>query len=287
MTGMPADLQRFAATASADTICAALRADGVVIVEGVVDRKLLDELNRDIDPLVAMADPAMRHLNPTLDAFFGKHLRHVSGMAGKSHAFAERVVCHPVFLAMCDRILLPNCASYVLNLGHVMDRGPGSEAQWPHRDEGIWIHFPQPHFELELAAMVAMVDFRRDNGATWIVPGSHRWPKERQPLDEERRYAEMAAGSAVIYLGSTLHGGGANTTADEWRRGLHLSYALGWLRTEENNVLAVPPQVARGLSPLARRLIGYGVHDAIADNGGFLGMVDMRDPVDLLDEGKL
>jgi ectoine hydroxylase-related dioxygenase (phytanoyl-CoA dioxygenase family) len=96
----------------------------------------------------------------------------------------------------------------------------------------------------------------------------------------------MKPGSAVIYLGSTLHAGGANTT-NQWRRGVHMSYCLGWLRTEENNVLAVPPDVARELPPRACELLGYGVHDAIDDLGGYLGMVDMHNPRDMLKDGRL
>ena len=99
--------------------------------------------------------------------------------------------------------------------------------------------------------------------------------------------AVLPAGGAVIYLGSTIHFAGSNTTAHEWRRGVHLSFTLGWLRTEENNVLAVPPAIARGLSPEAQALLGYAVHDAIHDGGGYLGMVKMRDPMDLLGEGSL
>jgi ectoine hydroxylase-related dioxygenase (phytanoyl-CoA dioxygenase family) len=91
----------------------------------------------------------------------------------------------------------------------------------------------------------------------------------------------------VIYLGSTLHGAGDNTTADAWRYGLHVSFTLGWLRTEENNYLGTPPAAARTLSRRAQEVLGYAVHDAIADAGGYLGMVEMRDPVELLSEGSL
>jgi ectoine hydroxylase-related dioxygenase (phytanoyl-CoA dioxygenase family) len=116
-----------------------------------------------------------------------------------------------------------------------------------------------------LGEAATLVDFTQENGATCVVPGSHRWDKARQFEDQELAYAEMSAGSAVLYLGSTLHAGGANTTADQWRRGFHLSYCLGWLRTEENNLLAVPPVKAKQLSPRAQELVGYGVHDAVED----------------------
>lgn len=280
-------LIRHTATDSADAIAASLLRDGAVIVTDLLDPATVARLNREIDPLAAAADPAMSHLNPMLTAFFGNRVRHVSGLAGKSVTFAEEVMCHPLYLSLCDRILLPHCADYQLNLGHLMERGPGAEGQLFHRDEDVWIHCPRPHPELQVASVVALVDFTAENGATVVVPGSHRWSREREPADTDMVAAEMPAGSAVIYLGSTLHSGGANVTAEQWRRGFHLSYTLGWLRTEENNVLAVPPAQARQLSVRAQRLLGYGVHDAIEDMGGYLGMVDLQDPIALLQAGEL
>ena len=99
--------------------------------------------------------------------------------------------------------------------------------------------------------------------------------------------AEMAAGSAVIYLGSTVHAGGANTTADQWRRGMHLSFCLGWLRTEENQFLATPLDVVRTLPRESQELLGFAAHDAIAVGGGYLGTIDVQDPVELIARGEL
>jgi ectoine hydroxylase-related dioxygenase (phytanoyl-CoA dioxygenase family) len=99
-------------------------------------------------------------------------------------------------------------------------------------------------------------------------------------------YAEMPAGSAVIYLGGTIHGGGSNVT-DAPRRGAHLSYCLGWLRTEENNYLSSPPAYAATLPRPAQELLGYAIHDSIGRGGGYLGMVNMQDPVELLARGEL
>ncbi len=99
-------------------------------------------------------------------------------------------------------------------------------------------------------------------------------------------YAEMPAGSAVVYTGGTIHGGGANVT-DTPRRGAHLSYCLGWLRTEENNYLSTPPAVAARLPRLAQEVLGYAMHDSLPRGGGYLGMVRMQDPVELLARGEL
>ncbi|MEH6592720.1 MAG: phytanoyl-CoA dioxygenase family protein [Halioglobus sp.] len=281
-----ADLKHVNTEAGAEAVVKELLSSGGVIVDGLLEPELIDAINRDADPLLARSGAESTGVNPMVAAFFGDKVRHVSGFAGKSKLFAERLMTHPIFLESCDAILRPHCADYQLNLAHLMDRGPGSERQYIHRDEAVWIHYQKARPELQLATIIALVDFTRDNGATCVVPGSHRWDPLREPLEEEIAYAEMKAGSAVVYLGSTLHAGGTNTT-DHWRRGIHMSYCLGWLRTEENNVLAVPPVIARDLSPRARELLGYGVHDAIDELGGYLGMVDMHNPRDMLDDGRL
>jgi ectoine hydroxylase-related dioxygenase (phytanoyl-CoA dioxygenase family) len=131
---------------------------------------------------------------------------------------------------------------------------------------------PKPAPELQLASVIAFVDFTRDNGATRVVPGSHRWPDRLlspaeqmavpPPTPEQLAYADMPAGSAVVYTGGTIHAGGANVTHVP-RRGAHVSYCLGWLRTEEKNFLAVPPSIAAGLPRAAQEVLGYAVHNSI------------------------
>lgn len=280
-------LKRLPATATVDNVVGALRDDGGVIVERLFAEPVIAAINREVDARLAAADPAMRHLNPAIQVFFGDRVKHVSGLAGVSRTFATEVMIHPLYLGVCDAILGPSCARYQLNLGHLLARGPGAEAQYLHRDEEVWNLVPRPHPELQLASLVALVDFTAENGATQIVPGSHRWDRSRAPSPEEMAQAVMPAGSVVIYLGSTIHGGGQNTTADQWRRGVHLSYTLGWLRTEENNYLAVPPAVARELPRLCQEILGYAVHDAIQMAGGYLGALNLRDPVELLASGEL
>jgi len=242
-----ASLQRLSARAPREAIGDALLRDGGVIVDELLAPAVVAQIQADVAPARRAADPGMKHLNPAIQFFFGDKTRHVNGMAAQSRTFATDVLIHPIFLALCDRVLLPSCARYQLNLGHLIDRGPGSQAQMLHRDEAVWVHVPKPHAELQLASMIALENFRVENGATRIVPGSHRWPRERKPEPHEIADAVMPAGSAVIYLGSTIHGAGANSSANDWRPGLHISYTLGWLRTEENNYLAVPPEIARGL----------------------------------------
>jgi ectoine hydroxylase-related dioxygenase (phytanoyl-CoA dioxygenase family) len=282
-----ASIARCADTRDPDAVLAALRADGAVLVDEFIPAATVAAIRAEVDGAVAAAEAGMRTVNPAVQAFYGPHTKHVSALAAVSPTFADEVVAHPTYAAICDAVLLPSCSRYQLNLGHLIARGPGAEAQLAHRDEDVWPHFPRPHDELQVASLVALTDFRVDTGATRVVPGSHRWPRERRPEPDEIADAVVPPGGAVIYLGSTIHFAGTNSTADEWRLGAHISFTLGWLRTEENNSLAVPPAVARSLSPRAQELLGYAVHDAIADGGGYLGMVRMRDPMELLADGQL
>ena len=294
---MSATLARFTATTDPDEICAALERDGAVIVDDVLTADIVARVNAEVEAAVAQADPHEALFNPVMQAFHGPYTKQVSGVPAISRTFATDVMCHPLLLALCDRVLLPSCAAYQLNIGHLLQRGPGADDQWLHRDEAVWSDVPHPHPELQLASVIAFVDFTRDNGATRIVPGSHRWPDRAlnpaeqmmhpvQPSPEQIAYAEMPAGSAVVYSGGTIHGGGANVT-DVARRGAHLSYCLGWLRTEENHYLSVPPSIAATLPRRAQELLGYAMHDSLPRGGGYLGMVRSQNPVELLARGEL
>lgn len=292
---MSATVTRVPATTDPDVVAAVIARDGAVIVEDLLPLDVVERVNAEVEAAVAAADPDEDLFNPVMSAFHGPNTKQVAGVPGISRTFAVDVMCHPLYLALCDRILLPSCARYQLNLGHLLQRGPGAGEQWLHRDELVWSDVPRPHPELQLASVIAFVDFTRENGATRIVPGSHRWPDRDLPASEQMQtpvapeqiaYAEMPAGSAVIYSGGTIHAGGANTT-DVPRRGAHLSYCLGWLRTEENNYLSTPPAVAATLPRRAQELLGYAIHDSIGRGGGYLGMVRMQDPVDLLARGEL
>ena len=271
-----------------DRICAALTENGAVIIEDFLDEATVAALNDEVGPLVDADDPTRREfVNPFIADFFGPRVKHLTGLATHSRTYVDEVLLHPLFEAVNERILGPSCAEWQLNIGHLLQRGPGAEQQYVHRDQDVWNFLPKPHPEIEVASLVALSPFTADNGATRLAPGSNHWPEGRHPAADELAIAEMPPGAAVIYLGSTFHAGGTNSTESEWRRGFHTSFVVGWLRTEENNTLATPPDVARGLPLRAQELIGYKAHDAIATGGGYLGVVDVRHPTDLLASGEL
>ena len=182
----------------------------------------------------------------------------------------------PLLQNVADILLKPNCEDYLLNTAQLIEIRPGETAQPLHRDEDAWSPMPKMKSILEVEAMFALTDFTKANGATQVVPGSHMWRPDRKPKPEEILRAEMPAGSALFYLGSALHGGGANTTEDVRRRGMFLGYVVGWLRTEENIFLTVPMEAAKAMPIRVQELLGYKPHFA-------LGVVDVGSPMALLE----
>ena len=135
-----------------------------------------------IDELVAReSDREQGYVNAQIADFFGDHVNHLAGLAGKSPLFVEHVLCHPRYMAACDHFLLPNCSDYQLNIAHMMERGPGCDAQFIHRDAWVWKRMPPAAGEIQLASLIALTDFTPENGGTLIVPGSHLWDDERYP----------------------------------------------------------------------------------------------------------
>ena len=158
-----------------------------------------------------------------------------------------------------DPVLGPNCHHYRVNVGAALQVWGGGTAQPLHREMDIYRPFlehdpEQP--EYILAVNWAGTDFTRDNGATRLVPGSHRWPQERQADEHEVAQAVMPKGSVVFWLGRVLHGLGASRS-DEPRTGILFTMVVNWLATEENQYLAVPPEIARTLAKRAQQLLGY------------------------------
>ena len=174
---------------------------------------------------------------------------------GKSKAFVE-LLQHP--LAARDGRPLPPAVVPPLPAEHrPADRDPARtrRSQHLHRDDTAWIHPPIPTDrdavptgdvpQLEVIVLYALCDFTAENGATRVVPGSHLWPARRKPQEHEVVAAEMKAGSAIYYVGKTLHGGGPNQTQDQPRRALFLGFSLGWLRTKENFFISTPIEAVR------------------------------------------
>ncbi len=264
-------LPRVSRHSTVDKATAKLRASGALIIDDAAREIDFHEIEAEMAPWF---DRACAGTGP----FFGTNTKRFSGVFAKAPATALLAI-EPFVLAVVERVLKgedegpARCDAIQLNMTQAIGICPGQRAQVLHRDE---VMFPFEHdFEVMVNVMWTMDPWTETNGATRIVPGSKSWPRTRIAEAHEIAPALAPAGSAIIWLGSTIHGGGANASA-HIRRGLAFSYTLGWLGQAERLLLSTPPEIARRLPERLQRLIGYQLHRPN------LGWVEERDPIEWL-----
>jgi ectoine hydroxylase-related dioxygenase (phytanoyl-CoA dioxygenase family) len=266
---------------------AQLETDGYFIEEGLVRGQELIDARAALGKLLDEV-PTGRN------AFEGFKTKHVYTVVAKTRAF-DGLFTHPLVMGLGERIL---GANFLLSTGLGIEIWPGENAQAWHFDDSFYL-VPRPRPALSLSVILALDDFTAENGATEVLPGSHRWSKETPgaPAGPNTYYiktprllepeaanrgrddmvkAIMPAGSALIFYGTLLHRGGANQT-DRPRMAISPQYCCGWLRSQENHSLAVPPETVRTLSPQLQSLLGYNIHPA------FMGHVGGRHPARVLE----
>jgi Phytanoyl-CoA dioxygenase (PhyH) len=259
-------LKSFDANASPVAVVDVLRRDGGVIIRELAQVGLIDACASELRSSLNEFDESQR------SDFSGPKTLRCSGVLRYAPSCAE-LIAHQTVLDVADAILLPSCAEYQIGSTTGIEILPGESDQQLHRDDT-----PYPiqvaGLELQIGVMWAFNDFTAENGATRVVPGSHRFLRAwHRPDLTHWAQAVMPKGSALFYLGSTWHGGGANGSHSP-RTGLINTYCLGWLRPEENHTLEVPPQVARQYGERVRRLLGYTTHGAGHDQLGYYGGSD-------------
>jgi ectoine hydroxylase-related dioxygenase (phytanoyl-CoA dioxygenase family) len=242
-------LQHLPADASSDTIAAILDTDGALILDDVLEPAQMAAVMGELNPYIE-ATPVGR------DQFTGFATTRTGALVARS-PLSRELVMHPAILAACDAYLLRACDRYQLHLTQVIRIRPGQPRQALHRDRLAWGGFLK-EVEPQLNTIWAMTDFTRENGATQVVPGSPGWDEGRRAEPHEIGYAEMKAGSVLVYSGSVIHGGGENSSNGD-RVGVNITYCLGWLRQEENQYLSCPPEIARTLDKRLQALLGYAM----------------------------
>ncbi len=241
------ELVRMSANTKVEEILAVVSRDGAMILEGVLSKAEVVATLHEVMPYVEATKPGH-------DDFSGRHTTRTGALAARSPSSREMIM-HPLVLAAAREFLAPWCERIQLHLSQIIRIRPGQDAQLVHRDRWAWgtlLDRLEPQFN----TIWALCDFRVENGATQVVPGSVAWPDSQRPEPEEICHAEMDSGSVLLYSGSVFHGGGANVSEVD-RIGVNMTYTLGWLRQEENQYLSCPPEIARDLDPELQELLGY------------------------------
>ena len=250
--------------AVADADLVAIERDGYVILEGLLTAAACEEIKATVSPL----------LNWTgRNTFEGLRTRRLYNILTKTR-ICDALVEHPRILALLDRLLLPN---YLLSQLQAIDIDPGEQAQLKHPDDGMY-PIPRPRPPLSAATIWAIDAFTADNGATVVLPGSHRWGTDRRPNSQDLQISVvMPPGSCVFFIGTLWHGGGANHS-DQSRLAVTAQYCEPWLRPQEAFTLSTAPETVQVVSEDLRRMLGYSIHPP------FVGMVNGMHPKRLLEK---
>lgn len=267
-------LQRFASNTSADVLCEAIRRDGGIVVSGLLSASEVLELDEQLDPFVSQRSPGF-HYDDSDTAFYGGNTKRIQGLAAKSKRFVQSVLLNELLLSVADNLLLPHCGNYWMSQAETIFIGPGNKAQVLHRDDVNWSQAASLGIDLQVSALIALGDYDAKVGATMVIPRTHltHGQSEMSYIASNARSVELEPGDALVYLGSLVHGGGANITNNRVRKALYIGFLLGWLTPEEAVPHSITEEVARTLPARARELLGWanihgnpgseGVHAAV------------------------
>lgn len=244
---------------------ARIAAEGSTVLQGVLSPDGVAALTDDLARV-----EAQEHVGPATNAFEGTRTRRAYNLL-RHGALWQAVPVHSTVLAVVEGVLDRGCLISSLSSIRIQ---PGETAQPIHADDQL-IPLTQPHPPVVCNTMWALTDFTDANGATRLVPGSHRLDKPDFGGDYDTVPAEMRAGDVLVWHGSTWHGGGANTT-DSDRIGIAMNYCAGWVRQQENQQLGLSPELVSTFPPRLQELVGYGVYF------GLIGHIERRSPADVL-----
>ena len=245
-----------------------VRQDGFTIVEAAVAPALIAALSDALTRLERELD-----VRPAMNGFEGHKTVRIYNLLAHGAPF-EQVPVHASVLPIVEGVLDAGCLISSLSSIAI---DPGEIAQPVHADDMV-IPLDKPHRPIVCNSMWALTDFTAANGATRLVPGSHKKPNPDYGGAYETIPGEMRAGDVLIWDGSLWHGGGANTTVAR-RTGIAMNYCAGFIRQQENQQLGLTSDQVKAFSPRLRELVGYGVYQ------GLIGHIDKKSPAQLLDAG--
>ena len=235
---------------------------GYTLIENAIERELVDALNESLIRL----EQAL-HVSPGANSFEGHKTIRIYNLLARDRIF-EQVPVHPNLLPIVEGVLDPGCLISSLSSISI---DPGEAAQPIHADDTLF-DLPRPHQPLVCNSMWALTDFTEENGATRIVPGSHKFDhKPEYGAHVDSIPAEMPKGSLLIWNGSLWHGGGANRS-NQRRVGIAMNYCAGFLRQQENQQLGIPQQAVAKFNPRLQALVGYGTYKHL------IGHIDKQSP---------
>ncbi len=242
------ELIRLPNTATSEEVAKALKEHGHCIVENLVAPEVMDRIAEEMSEFITTSPYGE-------DKFLGNLTQRTGSLVARSET-ARELIRHPLVLDSAKKHLSKS-STMQLQLTQIITVNPGAPSQILHQDQLAWDFFDFPDdFETQCNTLWAMTEYTAENGATRVVPNSMYAGARQKFTEEQTVVAEMPKGSVMIYTGKIYHGAGTNTT-DKIRQAININYCAGWLRQEENQYLATPPEIAQTLDDEMLKLMGY------------------------------
>jgi hypothetical protein len=236
-------------------------ADGGVIIEKFLTPEQVARFNEETQPALDALGAGSKHDDEFIADFHGDQTKRLTNLVTISKTFREEILEQDLIYDLGEAFFREESGDFWLTTGQIIDIGPGNKAQMLHRD------LENNHFAVTMGKsgpmvmvnfLIALTDFTDENGATRIIPGSNTWDDySDRGTPEQTIPAEMKAGDVIFFNGKVSHGGGANVTTDERRRGLTIPLQPSFLTPEEAYPLLVDLDLAKTLSPRVQKLLGF------------------------------
>jgi ectoine hydroxylase-related dioxygenase (phytanoyl-CoA dioxygenase family) len=257
----PARVPRVSATDDPEKIIQVLHQAGALIIEGLLSKDQVQELNHELDKPLEAITSGSKHNVAAIQDFHGNNTKRLTNVTTHSRVFRHQVLENELVHAVAERVFHQDSGTYWMGAAQVIQIGPGNKAQVLHRDQSQYPIFDllgSKAPEATINFLVALTDFTEENGATRVIPGSHLW-EDYSDLGSHGQTipATMRAGDAILMSGKTVHGGGANKTTEELRRGLAFTLQCSYLTPEEANPFIIGLETIKELSSRAQRILGF------------------------------
>ena len=247
-----------AAPIDRDAALEALATRGYVVVSGVLGNDTVRDLAEASDRLAA-EDRAR----------FGKDFLYRIGQEGfiinvgdRDPAFQHLLMGRPT-QPVVDAVLGPDAFLYLFQ-GVVVPPGGGRGA-YPWKWHCDLFHVTEevgdPAFVPGLNCLYYLDDVDSENGATWIMPGTHGLSDDQVPVDNPQFLAssqlqvQAPAGSVIIFNPLLWHCAGHNRT-NRPRRAVKMLYVRRWMLPQMDYARSTRPEVLKNLDDGGRRILG-------------------------------
>lgn len=236
-----------------------VKEDGGVVIEGFLPPDRVQRLNADIEPYLENFAPGARIDHPAVASFHGPKTKRLTNLVPRSKTWREEVCNDDVAHGLAEELFRQESGDYWQGTAQVIDIGPGSPAQTLHHDFGsfpVYWHMGPDSPEAMMNILIALTDTTEENGATRVIPGSHKWNIFDMGDPSLTVPATLKAGDCLLITGKVVHGGGANNS-DKSRRVISWNFIPSFLCPEEAHTLLIPLDLVKTLPERAQRTLGF------------------------------